>query len=112
MARCFQGLVIIIFLGCGLAWSPALASAQGQAVYSDKCAMCHGEDGSGNGPAAASFNPAPADFTSPVFWQKTSNARITQTIENGHGPMPAIDLSPSQIKAVVEYMSQTFKPGG
>jgi mono/diheme cytochrome c family protein len=103
------------FLGAGVFWSPGAVWAQsgsGQGVYSDKCAMCHGQDGRGNGPAAASFSPSPADFTSPAFWQNTSSAKITHTIENGHGPMPSIDLSSSQIKAVIEYMSQAFKPGG
>jgi mono/diheme cytochrome c family protein len=104
-----------LFLGSGVFWGPSLVGAQsgaGQGVYSDKCAICHGQDGKGNGPGAAVFSPSPADFTSPAFWQNTSNAKITDTIENGHGPMPSIDLSPSQIKAVIEYMSQTFKSAG
>ena len=112
MDKCSKWLIIIIFLGYGLAWSPAAALAQGQGIYNDKCAMCHGQDGKGNGPAAAALSPSPADFTSPAFWQNTSNAKITATIENGHGPMPSIDLSPSQIKAVIEYMAQTFKSAG
>jgi mono/diheme cytochrome c family protein len=84
-------------------------SGEGQSVYQDKCAMCHGQDGKGNGPAAAAFNPAPADFTNPGFWQGNVRQKITATIENGHGPMPAIELSSSQIKAVIDYMSRTFK---
>jgi len=104
-----------LFLGSCALWGPSPVRAQsgaGPEVYNDKCAICHGQDGKGNGPAAGSFNPGPADFTSRAFWQKTSNARITDTIDNGHGPMPSIDLSPSQIKAVIDYMSQTFKPAG
>jgi mono/diheme cytochrome c family protein len=88
-----------------------LAQGQGQNIYQDKCAICHGADGKGNGPAAAALSPSPADFTTASFWQNTSNAKITDTIENGHGPMPAFDLSPRQIKAVIDYMSRTFKPG-
>jgi mono/diheme cytochrome c family protein len=104
-----------LFLGSGVFWGLSPVRAQtgaGQGIYSDKCAMCHGQDGKGNGPAAAALSPSPADFTSPAFWQNTSNAKITGTIENGHGPMPSIDVSPSQIKAVIDYMSQTFKPAG
>jgi mono/diheme cytochrome c family protein len=105
-------LIVGLFLGSGAFWGAIPVGAQtgaGQGVYSDKCAICHGQDGKGKGPAAGTFSPSPADFTSPAFWQNTSNAKITDTIENGHGPMPSIDLSPSQIKAVIEYMSQTFK---
>jgi len=108
-------LIAGLFLGLGVLSVPNQVRAQtgaGQEVYNDKCAICHGQDGKGNGPAAGSFSPSPANFTTASFWQNTRNAKITGTIENGHGPMPSIDLSPSQIKAVIEYMSQTFKPGG
>jgi mono/diheme cytochrome c family protein len=84
-------------------------SGEGQSVYQDKCAMCHGQDGKGKGPAAAAFSPAPSDLTKPGFWQGDVKQKITATIENGHGSMPAIKLSPSQIKAVIDYMSRTFK---
>jgi mono/diheme cytochrome c family protein len=108
-------LIVGLFLGSGLTWGPGAVLAQsgpGQGIYTDKCAMCHGQDGKGDGPAASAFSPSPADFTSPAFWQNTSKAKITDTIENGHGPMPSVDLSPSQIKAVIDYMSQAFKPAG
>ena len=85
-------------------------SARGQTVFNDKCALCHGADGSGNGPAAASLTPPPADFNSASFWQNMSNAKITNTIENGHGSMPALNLSSGDIKAVIGYMRGTFQP--
>ncbi len=83
---------------------------RGKNVYNDKCAICHGSDGKGNGPAAASLTPSPADFTSASFWEKTNDARITDTIENGHGPMPAFTIPSGDIKAVIDYMKGTFKP--
>jgi high-affinity iron transporter len=106
--------IVGLLLGYGVLWTPKMALAQegqGQTIYQDKCAICHGADGKGNGPAAAALSPSPADFATASFWQNTSNAKITDTIENGHGPMPAFDLSPSQIKSVIDYMSRTFKPG-
>ena len=73
--------------------------------------MCHGQDGKGNGPAGSAFSPPPANFTSSSFWQGNVKEKITDTIENGHGPMPAFsELSPSQIKAIINYMEQAFKP--
>jgi mono/diheme cytochrome c family protein len=103
-----------LFLVGGLFWSSGVVqaqSAQGQQIFNDQCTMCHGKDGKGNGPASSAFSPAPADFTNPSFWQGNVNQKITDTIENGHGPMPAFELSPEQIKAVISYMTQTFKPG-
>jgi mono/diheme cytochrome c family protein len=34
-----------------------------QAAFMDNCAVCHGMDGTGNGPAAAGLDPRPADLT-------------------------------------------------
>lgn len=110
MSKYFPWLIIVIFLGYGVAWSPAVALAQGQEIFNDKCASCHGQDGSGNGPVGSVFSPPPANFTSPGFWQGQVKQKITSTIENGHGPMPAVPLSPTQITAVIHYMQQTFKP--
>jgi len=101
-----------LLLGSGLLWTPAPALAQsGQEIFNQHCAMCHGTDGRGNGPAAAALNPPPADFNTAAFWQDTSRAQITETIEDGRGQMPAFNLSSSQIKAVIDYMHQTFRPG-
>jgi mono/diheme cytochrome c family protein len=103
-------LIIAVFLGSGLTWNPVTALAQGQQIFNDKCAMCHGADGRGNGPAAAALSPPPADFNTASFWQSTSRARMVETIENGRGQMPAFDLSSSQINAVINYITETFKP--
>ena len=35
----------------------------GQRIYTERCAVCHGPDGRGNGPAAPSLIPRPRDFT-------------------------------------------------
>jgi mono/diheme cytochrome c family protein len=100
-----------LLLGYGMlgTFTPALAQS-GQEIYNNRCAMCHGADGRGNGPAAAALSPSPADFNTASFWQKTSKAKMTETITNGRGQMPAFDLNPSQINAVIDYLSHTFKP--
>jgi len=85
-------------------------SARGQTIFNNKCALCHGTNGSGNGPAAASMSSPPSNFTSGSFWQKISDAKITDAIENGHGPMPAVSLSSGDIRSVIAYMRNTFQP--
>ncbi|MGO9254684.1 MAG: c-type cytochrome [Bryobacteraceae bacterium] len=35
----------------------------GKALYHEYCAVCHGVDGEGHGPAAAAFKNAPTDLT-------------------------------------------------
>jgi mono/diheme cytochrome c family protein len=111
---------IIIFVIAGMVlglviWNIQAIEAseykQGKDIYEDRCQMCHGPKGDGNGPAAAAFHPKPANFTDPKFWeQKNVNKTITDTIEHGHGLMPPIGLNPNQIKAIIDYLSHTFRP--
>ena len=115
MRRMFTFVMAGMVLGLGF-WNvqsiAASESNQGRDIYENKCQMCHGPKGDGNGPAAAAFHPKPANFTSPKFWeQKDINKTITNTVEHGHGLMPPIGLSRDQIKAVIDYISHTFKPG-
>ena len=84
-------------------------SSQGKELFAEKCAICHGADGKGNGPAAAAFSKPPADFTNPGFWQGDVDKKISDTIRNGHAPMPAFSLSSDEIQAIITYMKQSFK---
>lgn len=43
----------------------AAAVVRGAAVYAQNCTVCHGADGRGDGPAAASLRIKPADLTEP-----------------------------------------------
>jgi len=81
---------------------------QGKVLYDGKCQLCHGLKGDGKGPAAASFTPKPSDFTNPKFWRENNEKRIAETIRKGHGPMPAFDLKPDEMKAIIDYMSHAF----
>lgn len=40
-----------------------LASVDGKESYAAYCAVCHGRDGAGNGPAASALKVAPTDLT-------------------------------------------------
>ncbi len=51
-----------------IAYSPDWI-ARGKIVFSANCAACHGELGRGDGPAAATMNPRPRNFTSPDGWK-------------------------------------------
>ena len=39
----------------------------GQDVYLKRCVQCHGVNGDGNGPVAASMYPRPRDYTRGIF---------------------------------------------
>ena len=60
-------------------WPPAQAEAQqtgdvagGKAIYEKKCALCHGPDGKGDGPGAATLDPKPRDFTRGMYKIRTT----------------------------------------
>lgn len=82
---------------------------KGKDIYTNKCQMCHGADGKGNGPAAASFNPRPYDLAAAEFWKNDAEKKVKDAVENGFGLMPPIGLTSNQVKAVIDYMAHTFK---
>jgi mono/diheme cytochrome c family protein len=52
-------------LGCaadGPAGEPSQAEQSGAALFADNCPACHGAAAAGDGPAAASLDPKPADL--------------------------------------------------
>ena len=53
--------------GTLIAYSPNLIE-KGSVLFRQDCVQCHGELGHGDGPAAATLNPHPRNFTSPGGW--------------------------------------------
>jgi high-affinity iron transporter len=81
--------------------------ADGATLFRERCAMCHGEAGDGNGQLAGALDPRPRDFRR-ADWQETvSDAHIENVISRG-GPstglspiMPAHpDLNPGQLASL------------
>jgi len=100
-----------------IAWPPGsdlpADASPGARVYARHCAICHGPDGHGNGPAAPSLRPRPRDFTRGVFKLKSTPegqpptlADIRATIRHGMpgSSMPGWDESEADIDAVATYI--------
>jgi high-affinity iron transporter len=65
---------------------PSLAAADssaGGALYAQHCALCHGESGQGDGPAAAGLASSPSDHTDPFHARYYSDAGRMEIIRNG-----------------------------
>jgi mono/diheme cytochrome c family protein len=58
--------------------------ARGKTLFESNCIQCHGPLGHGNGPAAATMNPKPRNFTSSEGWKNGPEAPgIFRTLREG-----------------------------
>lgn len=107
-----------------IAWPPGAdqppGASRGAILYARHCAVCHGPDGRGNGPAAPSLIPRPRDFTSGQFKYKSTPAAeppsgpdLIGVVSHGlnASAMPYFnDLLPdADLREVVEYI-KGFSP--
>lgn len=83
-----------------------IQSENGEKIYQQKCQVCHGIKGKGDGPVASALKPPPADFTSSQPMDSLTNEDLLETISKGRGSMPAFAevLKPEEIAAVIEYV--------
>jgi mono/diheme cytochrome c family protein len=72
--------------------SAAGADDEAKALLSDRCAICHGENGDGHGPGSSSLVPRPKDFHNREWQKSVSDKTLTTVIVQGG---PAVGLSPS-----------------
>jgi mono/diheme cytochrome c family protein len=83
--------------------------SQGKALYKEKCMICHGVNGKGNGPAADALSKPPRNFNDPEFWKKKDVDQFIRTqVKKGSAEMPAFSLNDGEITAIIDYMSQAF----
>ena len=107
------------FSQVGAAERPAVDVERGGQLYGSRCAVCHGADGDGRGPAAAGMDPPPRDFTKGQFRVRStrpgdapSDEDLFQTVSRGLAgtPMPAWGgLSEADRWALVDVV-KSFSP--
>src|SRR5258708_8145500 len=82
-----------------LSWPPGAgmdrAAPLGARLFAQHCAVCHGSEGRGNGPAAPSLRPRPRDLTLGEFHYKSTgpddpatDADVLRTVRAGPPPTP------------------------
>ncbi len=69
---------------------PATAAslAAGKATFDDNCALCHGDQGKGDGPGAVAIKVKPANFTDSKLMRAETDGSIFYKMSEGRGPMP------------------------
>jgi len=81
-------------------------------IYAEKCVLCHGPNGKGDGPGGAALNPKPRDHTDGAYMNARTNEQLLEVIHNGKGAMPAWKglLTDEQIKAVLKHVRTLAVP--
>ena len=99
----------VLATGASPNYAPLSPGADGNAVYSAKCAICHGKDGHGTPAWKAKGQP---DFTDAKWQASRTDAQISEATKNGKGKyMPAFKgkLPEGDIAAAVARV-RAFKP--
>jgi len=90
-----------------------------KAYFAQTCVLCHGTDGSGNGPMAAQLNPKPRNYTDPDWQASVTDDAIKQIIvgggqavgkSNSMPPNPGLKDDPAMLDALVKIIRGFAKP--
>ena len=82
---------------------------KGRALYNGKgtCSNCHGAQGGGDGPVAASLSPSPRNFRHHGFWRHRTEGEIFWVIKHGSPGTSMIgfgdQLSDDEIWSIIQY---------
>jgi mono/diheme cytochrome c family protein len=85
--------------------------ALGQRLYVANCLGCHGGEGKGNGPGAASLEKKPANLGARIKATGEKDGELLWKISEGHGFMvrwKVTPLSETQRWELVNYIRATF----
>lgn len=97
---------------CVVRGAPVSPAERGQALYLERCAVCHGPQGRGDGPEAPFLSPRPASLISAGSSVK-SDTELLAVIANGkpRTAMPAWRdrLSEEQRREVLAYIRSLIR---
>ncbi len=131
VAAAFSLFLLIVCAGSQPSASPAGGSSSGVAVtaadrtealhiFKTRCAVCHGQEGRGNGPASVALNPKPQDYHNEAWQKATSDATIEKAIVEGGtavgksaamAPNPDLKHKPGVVVALKDIIRKLGQEG-
>lgn len=110
-------LLNLVILGLG-ALAYAQDQAQGKKLYASYCVGCHGDQGKGDGPAAAALPVKPANHTDGKFMNQLPDQFLMEIISKGGvavGKSPIMPawggaLNDTQIRDIIAYVRSLAEP--
>jgi mono/diheme cytochrome c family protein len=81
----------------------------GEKVFQQRCVLCHGPEGRGNGPASAALKPPPRNFHDAAYMHSKTDDELLTSVRNGKSAMPPWGkvLSDVEIRSALMYV-RTF----
>ncbi len=70
-------------------------SADAQKIFNDRCAVCHGTSGKGDGPGAVALNPKPRNYSDKAWQASVTDEQIRKTIVYGGAAVGKSPIMPS-----------------
>ena len=81
--------------------------AEGEGIFAQRCAQCHGMVGNGDGVLSRTLSRLPTEIGSFAWQAERTDAQLATVVRQGMAgtPMPpAADLTPAQVQGVVAYL--------
>ncbi|UCH28988.1 MAG: cytochrome c [Myxococcales bacterium] len=87
--------------------------AEAQDIYKNRCTVCHGVTGKGDGDGSAALDPKPRDFTSPEWQAEVTDDHLTKIIVYGGAAVgkaptmpanPDLDAKPEVVAELVKFI--------
>jgi len=85
--------------------------AAAQQIYTDRCTVCHGTTGKGDGDGSAALDPKPRDFTSEEWQSSVTDEHLQKIIVYGGagvGKAPTMPANPD-LDAKPEVVAELVK---
>ena len=103
MTRKWGLLFLIAYIGCSVSAQDKKEASYGASIFKEKCALCHGVNGSGDTPLGKQLKAA--DLRGKTVRQM-SDSELHRLVRDGRGNMPPYSdqLSSERIDQVVKYV--------